>query len=151
MSPEKHPEGQPTREQLLAMAYADGELAGSEREAFEALLAARADLVREVAAHQRLLVLGRQAAGAEPLDHEWRRVAAEPLQRASRGLGLALVALGLLAALAWLVWAILRAELALALKAAVVCTLLGSLALLLAALRLRRRTLPYDPYRDLER
>jgi anti-sigma factor RsiW len=151
MSPERNPECPPTREQLLAMAYADGELAGSERVEFEALLAAREDLAREVAAHQRLLVLGRAAAGAEPLDHEWRRTADEPLQRASRGLGFALVGLGLLAGVAWLVWAILRAELAPALQVAVVCTLLGSLALLLAALRMRRRTLPYDPYRDLER
>jgi anti-sigma factor RsiW len=144
-------ENEPTREKLLAMAYADGELDERARAEFESLMKERADLAREVAAHRRLLVLARSAAAPEPMDHEWRRLAADPLQRASLGGGFFLLAFGLVAGLAWSVWSVAGTSWAWPLKLALSCALFGALALFLGALRARLRTLPFDPYRDLER
>lgn len=143
---------EPTREKLLAMAYADGELDGDARREFEALLERRPDLVDEVAAHQRLLVLSRQAAGAEPMDHEWARLARDPLHRVGTDGALWLLALATLGLLGYAGYAIVTVEgLAPALRALLGLLLTGTLVLFLATLRARLRTLPFDPYRDLER
>ena len=144
-------DSQPTREQLMAMAYADGELEGTARAEFEALMAERPDLAREAAAAQRLLVLARAAAGPEPMDHEWRRLAADPLQRASHWGGFALLALGLTAFLGWITWRVAGAPPAWPLQLALGASALGTLLLFLGALRARLCTLPFDPYRDIER
>lgn len=144
-------DSQPTREQLLAMAYADGELDETARAEFEALMRDRPDLAREAAAAQRLLVLARAAASPEPMDHEWRRLAADPLQRASHWGGFALLALGLAAFLGWIAWSVAGAPPARLLELALGASALGALLLFLGALRARLRTLPYDPYRDIER
>jgi anti-sigma factor RsiW len=144
-------DSQPTREQLLAMAYADGELHGEARAEFEALMARRPDLAREAALAQRLLVLSRAAAGPEPMDHEWRRLAADPLQRAGVWGGFALLALGAAAFLAWIGWSVAGTAPAWPLELALGSAALGALLLFLGALHARLRTLPYDPYRDIER
>jgi anti-sigma factor RsiW len=144
-------DSQPTREELLAMAYADGELHGEARAEFEALMARRPELAREAAAAQRLLVLSRAAAGPEPMDHEWRRLDADPLQRASLWGGFALLALSAAAFVGWIGWSLAGAQPAWPLQLALGSAALGALLLFLGALRARLRTLPYDPYRDIER
>jgi len=136
----------------MAMAYADGELDAAGRREFEALLEQRPDLAREVADHQRLLVLGRRMAGAEPQDHEWQRLRRDPLQRAGMGGGLLLLAVGLLGLAGEVAWSALTGgDGTLALAVSLGCLLVGCLGLLLATLRARLRTRPYDPYRDIVR
>jgi len=144
-------EREPTGDELLAMAYADGELAGDARLAFEARLAREPDLRREVAELQGLAVLARQLAPAEPAELEWQSLAAGWQQRAGTqvGLGLALAGALLLAAglLGWILWSTLPV----ALKAGAAAIGLGLAVLLLVALRARRRLAPLDPYTKVKR
>ena len=136
----------------MAMAYADGELDEAGRREFEALMNQRPDLVREVADHQRLVVLSHQVAGPEPMDHEWRRLASDPLHQAGHGGGLLLILVALVGFTGWGGWTLAtHADLHLGVRLLLGALLLGSVLLFLATLRARLRTLPYDPYRDLER
>lgn len=142
---------EPSREELEAMAYADGELAGEARAAFEALLSRRPDLVREVARHQRLSVLARHAAPPEPMDHEWRRLARDPFQRALLVLGWVLGLGGALLLAGWSLHGLFTSDLALLPKLALAALGLGFLALVLAVVRGRLLTRPYDPYTEIQR
>lgn len=142
---------EPSREELEAMAYADGELSGEARNAFEARLAERPDLLREVARHQRLNVLARHAAPPEPMDHEWRRLARDPFQRALLWLGWSLGVGGLLLLVGWGLHGLFESDMPLFPKLAIAAVGLGFLALLLAVLRGRLLTRPYDPYTEIQR
>ena len=142
---------EPTTDQLAAMAYADGELAGDERRAFEARLAQSPALAREVAQYQRLQVLARQAAPPEPMDHEWRRLWGDPVQRTLALLGWLLAGAGALTLLGWIGWSLVVSELELVPKLALGGLLLGAALLFVSALRARLRTRPYDPYREIQR
>ena len=62
---------EPSADELTAMAYADGELSGAERAAFEQRLAAEPDLGRAVSDYRELEIMARQLAPPEPADHEW--------------------------------------------------------------------------------
>lgn len=141
----------PTRDQLLAMAYADGELADGARAEFEARLAQEPALRREVSALRDLEMLARQAAPREPADHEWEELAREPSQRATLGLGAGLVVVGGLALLMYGVWSLTRAALEPFVKWPLVALVLGLAFLFGAVLRARLRTLPHDPYRKVRR
>jgi len=144
-------ERQPTRDELLAMAYADGELAAPARDEFEQRLAREPALRREVSALRDLELLARQAAPKELADHEWEALAREPLQRATLGLGAGLLIAGLLALAAFGVYTLLVAELAPLVRWPLVALLLGGTLLFGAVLRGRLRTLPHDPYRKIQR
>jgi anti-sigma factor RsiW len=144
-------EREPTREELQAMAYADGELAPAERAEFERQLAGRPDLALEVTRLQRLDVLARHAAGPEPKDLEWRRLRADPLQRAGLGLGWTLLVAGAAALLAAGVWALWQSDAALALKLGASAVLAGFAILLAASVRARLRTRAFDPYEEIDR
>ena len=144
-------EREPTREELLAMAYADGELPPAERAQFEGLLTERGDLRAEVARLQRLNVLARDAAGPEPIDLEWAALRRDPAYRASLGLGLALFVGGLGLLVAGGLWMLWTGTLALAVKLAVSALVAGFVLLLAAYLRARLRTRAYDPYTEIER
>lgn len=144
-------EREPTREELLAMAYADGELSGPERAAFEAEMAQKSELRLLVTRERRLDALARGAAGPEPMDHEWRALAQDPLQRASLGLGWSLLlgglALGLVATFVTL-W---LSDVNLLGKIALSAVALGFTLLVAGAIRARLRTQPYDPYTEVQR
>jgi len=142
---------EPTREQLLAMAYADGELDREAEREFERLLPQRRDLALEVAAQQRLAVMARQVLGPEPADYEWQRLAADPLQRASLGLGFGLAALAALALSAWALVAIFTSDLGLFPRLLLGGGLASFVLLFLATLRARLRTRAYDPYTEIQR
>jgi anti-sigma factor RsiW len=144
-------EREPSSDELLAMAYADGELAPAERRAFEARLEREPRLVREVAEHLRLDVLARAAAGPEPADFEWKRLAAEPLQRSGLGLGWTLFVLGAVALSVWVLWAVAVSDLGLAPKLALAALVAGASLIGGFTLRARLATLHLDPYRDIER
>lgn len=143
---------EPTADQLLAMAYADGELAPDERRAFEARLARDPGLGREVAQHRALEVLARRVAPAEPLDHEWRRLALDPLQRGTVGAGWALLLVGAFGLAGLAMWRFVRDESIDPVERGLVLALVaGAAALLVAAVRARLKTLHLDPYRNVER
>lgn len=144
-------EREPSRDELLAMAYADGELDSEARAEIEQRMATEPALAREVAQLQGLEVLARRMAPAEPKDHEWERLRSELLHSTGTTLAWILTVVGALGlALLGLV-GLLSSDLAPILK---LClgVLVGGLALLLAlTLRARLRTLPYDPYTKVER
>ena len=145
-------EREPGREELLAMAYADGELRGAEREAFEALLAARPDLRREVAQQRRLHLLAREQAPPEPMDFEWAALAREPLHRAGLSLGFGLLLAAALGLLGLAFWGIASADdMPLGVRLVLGALLGGGVLLFVVFLRARLRTLPYDPYTEVQR
>ena len=142
---------EPTRDELLAMAYVDGELREDARPEFERRLASESALRREVVELQQLELIARAAAPREPLDHEWAALAREPLQRGTLILGWILLAAGALGLAGWCGFALCTCELPLLLKLLFGALLAGGLLLLLATLRARLRTLPFDPYTRVER
>ncbi len=144
-------DSEPTKEQLLTMAYADGELDEAGRKDFEETMATRPERVREVAQLKRLHVLARNAAGPEPMDFEWARLERDPLHRVGMGGGLLLLLLGATGLVGWGTWGIAVSDEPLALKLLFGSLLVGGLAMLLASIRARLRTIPYDPYTEIQR
>jgi len=146
-----NPEREPTRDELLAMAYADGELAADERAAFEERLASEEALALEVAELKRLELLARHAVGPEPMDTEWARLRDDPVHRAGSGLALSLCAVGAVGGLGWLVLELVRSSFSPTLKAILAALLIGLVLMVAMAVRARLKTLPYDPYREVQR
>lgn len=144
-------EREPSADELLAMAYVDGELAPAERERFEQRLRAEPALAREVAELQRLELLARHAAPPEPMDHEWERLARSQGQRGLWSAGWLFTLAGVAGLLAWGLTCLECSGLPWAPKVLVPLLLCGAVLLLVAAVRARARTLRYDPYRDVKR
>ncbi|NOT29880.1 MAG: hypothetical protein HOP15_05455 [Planctomycetes bacterium] len=144
-------EREPTRDELLAMAYVDGELSAEGRAELESRLGQSPELRREVSELKELELLARAAAPKEPMDHEWAALAKDPVQRAALGLGWTLLIVGFLGLSALGLWQLFRSDAPLALKLLVPALLLGGALLLGATLRARLRTLPLDPYRKVQR
>ena len=91
------------------------------------------------------------AAAPEPIDHEWRKLASDPLQKTSTVLafaGMAVGAVGLAGLCAWQVW---KSDMEMLPKVLLAALCGGALLLFLVTLRGRLRTLPYDPYTEIER
>jgi anti-sigma factor RsiW len=150
--PRERRDAEPTADQLLAMAYADGELGAAERATFQARLAREPELGHEVAKHRALEVMARRLAPPEPMDHEWRRLALDPVQRGAVGFGWLAFAGGALGLAGLLLWRFVSDDSIDALERGLVASLVaGAVVLLAAAVRARLRTLPYDPYRNVER
>lgn len=143
--------GHPSRDELLAMAYADGELDPAARAELDLRIAREPELARTIVQYQRLEIVARHVAPAEPADHEWRRLAEDGLQRAGAGLGWALAFVGGLVLAGYAAYEIYDSELSAVAKAAVCTFLFGLVLLFLTTLRARLRTLPYDPYTEVER
>lgn len=144
-------EREPTRDELLAMAYADGELSPSERRAFEERMAKDASLAREVVEQKELAVLARHSAPAEPADHEWERIARSPSQRTLLPLAWTLIVIATCALAGWLLWTECTCELELVPKLAVIALTCGLGLLAGLTVRNRLRTLRYDPYTKVKR
>lgn len=151
--PMRSEEREPTRDELLAMAYADGELDPSARAEFERRLASEPTLVREVRDVRALAVLARQVAPSEPQDAEWQRLERDLLQRLLQRGGFTLFSLGALSALALVLLRAFGDESwdGLLVPSCASCWIAGGVVLLVAALRWRSRTLPHDPYTDVLR
>ena len=141
----------PHRDELLAMAYVDGELSREDRVAFEARMEREPGLVREVAAQQRLAVLARAAAPREPLDVEWQRIASSTLHRVGLPLGWTLLALGAAGLAVWCAYEVAIAPIGLAPKLLTAVLAAGFLVLFLLAVRARMATKPFDPYDGVKR
>lgn len=148
MSTEERPPGP---DELLAMAYVDDELEPRARQAFEARLATEPALLREVAALRELELLARNAVPPEPMDFAMRRLERELVQRAGWRVGWTVLSIAVLGVVGLALWSVVRAELPLYARV-LLLALLGSLLLLFGlTLRARLRTLPYDPYREIQR
>lgn len=146
-------EREPTRDELLAMAYADGELDPSARADFERRLASEPALVREVRDVRALAVLARQVGPSEPQDAEWERLERDLLQRLLNRGGFTLFSLAALTTLALVLLRAFGDESwdPVLVPSCACCWIAGGVVLLAAALRWRRRTLPHDPYTDVLR
>lgn len=146
------PELEPTQDELLAMAYADGELAGDQVAAFEARLPGEPDLARQVAHYQALELLARQMAPPEPADHEWDRLDGDPLQQAGTQLGWSLLCAGGVGLTGFGLWGLLTTdEMGPLPKACILALILGVGCLMAVTIRSRLALLPYDPYRKVKR
>jgi len=148
MSREDRP---PSDDQILAMAFADGELEGAARIEFEARLARDPALALEVTAQKRLHLLAREAAGPEPMDHEWKRIESSRAHRSARGLAWTLIATGSFGLAGWAIAEELRSGLPVVPKISIALLLAGLAMLFLITLRNRLRTMPYDPYTQIKR
>lgn len=144
-------EREPTQDELLAMAYADGELAPGERAAFEVRLVKEPRLAKELAELRALDVLTRHSAPLEPQDHEWARIVRSPVQRTLGPFAWTLIGLATAGLFGWLVWKECTCDLELVPKACVIALTVGLFLLVVLALRNRLRTLPYDPYTKVKR
>ncbi len=142
---------EPTRNELLAMAYADGELTEEARREFEQAMLEDAALRLEVSELKRLEVLARQCSPKEPLDYEWASVRSEPVHVAGTGAGVSLTIVGVMGGIIWLLYTAACSDFGLAFKLCLFSAVGGFLLLLGMTLRCRLKTLPHDPYRDLTR
>ncbi len=147
----KPPDHEPTREELLAMAYADGELDSDARRAFETRQASDRHLARQVAEYQSLALVAREMAAPEPADHEWRRLETDLLHQAGGGLGWLLSAVGATGLAGWCIWGLASSAMQTLPKVLCLSLVGGALLLLLTTLRARLRVLPYDPYTKVSR
>lgn len=142
----------PTRDELMAMAYVDGELDEGGRREFERRMADSRELALEVTELQRLAVLARQLAPPEPVDLEWARLEREGLHRTGMRGGLLLLVLGSAGLAVWAGFALAASDsLSAPVKVLLLGTALGLFALFLTLLRARLRTLPFDPYTEVKR
>ena len=144
----------PSRDELEAMAYSDGELPAAARAAFERRLALEPTLARRVAEYRALELVAREMAPPEPADYEWERLELDPLHRSGTRLGNVLVVAGggLLAVALLLAVTGVAALLSTRLVAIGSALLVvGLVLLLLTTIQSRLRTLPYDPYRKVKR
>jgi len=139
-------------DEVLAMAYVDGELDPSARLSFEERLATEPALGRAVAEQRALAVLARRTAPREPADHEWDRLRIEPWYRGMLSGGWLLVIVGTAVSLALAAWGVAtNDELDVATRAAILGSLIGFVLLFLTVLVRRLRTYELDPYRHVER
>jgi len=145
------PRGHPTRDELLAMAYADGELSSPAEVEFRERMQAEPALARSVAEHQQLAIVARKLAPPEPMDYEWQRIAEEGSSRAWAGLAWALTFVGGFGIGGWAVLELYRSQMETTPKVLLGALLGGLLLLFLYTLRNRLRTLPYDPYTEVKR
>ena len=141
----------PTRDELLAMAYVDNELEDTARREFEARLAKEPALSKEVAELQKLEVMARNAVPPEPMDYEWKRLEQELAHSVGNPIGWIALCIGSVGLFGWVFYELVRSEMEL-LPKVLILSILGGLTILLAlTARARLRTLPYDPYRSIQR
>ena len=142
---------EPTRDQLLAMAYSDGELSIEGRQEFEDRMSHEPALGLEVSRYVTLAAVARQVAPTEPIDTEWARIEKDPMHRFTTGVGWLLFVGGGFGLGAWGSYEVLVSDMPLLPKCLVAAMIAGFLVLFLTTARARMRTLPYDPYRSIER
>ena len=150
---QRQPEEPPPDEyELLAMAYADGELGPDEASAFVTRLRAEPELLRLVEEHRALHVLARQVGLPEPAEIDWSNLREDRTYRGTTLAGwillVASVAIGAAVASGTLLLDTTVPAPARILAGAVV---LGLALLFSSVLRRRLRAIPLDPYRHLQR
>lgn len=147
--PEEPP---PSEDELLAMAYADGELGAEDAAAFTARLRAEPALLRLVAEHRALEVLSRQVGHPEPAEVDWANLKADRIHRGTTTAGWVLIVLAALLGASMASGAFLLDEsVPVAARALAGAGVLGVALLFSSVLRRRMRALPLDPYRHVQR
>ena len=141
----------PSRDELLVMAYVDDELVPEQRELLEERLAKEPELLRQVAAYQKLEVLARQGAPPEPTDLEWERILGSPLHQAGSRTGWTLLCGGLIGLFVLGCIATLQSDLEFFTKILILTPLCGFSVLLSIRYRDRQRLIPFDPYTEVKR
>ncbi len=146
------PDAEPSEEELLAMAYADGEMSPEEAVSFEARMEAEPRLVHRVAEHHALDVLARRITPPEPADRDWAALQLDPLYRGTVGVGWILLIVATAISFALAVWAVATNEgISYIHRGLILSSLLGFTLLFLSVLWRRIRAIPLDPYRHVER
>ncbi len=145
-------DAEPSEEELLAMAYADGEMTPEESLRFESRMEAEPELVHRVAEHHALDVLARRIAPKEPADHDWAALQLDPLYQGTVGAGWFLLIAATALSFALAVWAVATNEgISYLHRGLILSSLLGFTLLFLTVLWRRIRAIPLDPYRHVER
>ena len=144
-------EESPSPDELMAMAYVDGELDAPSRIAFEMRLVREPLLAREVAAQQRLNVLARAVSPLEPEDHEWTRIARSKRRRFAFLLAWAMIVIGVLGVTGLCEVELLQSHAPLSLKVFVTLIVAGAVLLFTLVVRGRLRTRSLDPYLEVRR
>ena len=141
----------PDPDDLLAMAYVDGELSPDQLRTFQGRLKTEPALADRVAEMRGLTLVPSEWIPPEPEDREWRKLARDPLQRGGLRLGwfFCLVAVVGLAVAATV--SVAQSSEHWAMKVFLLSGAIGAGLLLLLTLRERLAVLPLDPYRKLER
>ncbi len=145
------PEPEPTRDEMLAMAYVDGELNAETRVELDRRMAAEPTLACLVAHYQELDLLAREMAPPEPADHEWARLELDLVQRTGVGLGWILFVLGCLGLAATSVWSVATSEMPIWSKTLTLAVIGGFGLLLSTTVRARLAVFHCDPYRKVQR
>ncbi|MEZ6004906.1 MAG: hypothetical protein R3F33_12055 [Planctomycetota bacterium] len=142
---------EPSPDELLAMAYVDGELDHEARRVFESRLAGEAGLARVVAELRDLEVVTRNMIPPEPEDREWRRLWQNPWHSGGWKLAWLLCILSAIGATFTLLPLLWSGEGNWVLRLSFAAGFLGIALLLGLTLRERLAVLPYDPYRKVRR
>ncbi len=139
------------RDQMLAMAYVDGELEMDQRRQFESRLALEPALEKEVEELRKLALFSRRNIPPEPEDREWRRLGRDPLHRKGLRLGLWLCILAVAGFATTLGVTVLGSEEHWAVQLFLISGATGVSLIALLTLRERLAVLPHDPYRKVHR
>ncbi|MBL4770395.1 MAG: hypothetical protein JKY61_04500 [Planctomycetes bacterium] len=147
----KHDSDELERDQMLAMAYVDGELQVDERRRFESRLALEPALEKEVEELRELALLARRSIPPEPEDREWQRLGRDPLHRKGLRLGLWFCIVAVAGFAAALGVTVLGSQEHWILQLFLLMGATGVCLISLLTLRERLAVLPHDPYRKVQR
>ena len=143
---------EPTRDELLAMAYVDGELSVEDCANVEARMPSEPALARQVSHYQALELLARQMAPPEPADHEWARLEGDVIHSGGSKLGWFLFTAGGLGLAGYGIYGLATAgSMNPVPRACLLCLIAGVGILMGTTIRARLRLMPYDPYRKVQR
>jgi anti-sigma factor RsiW len=146
-SPNPPPETPLTEaDQMLAMAFADGELHGAELEAFTKRVSREPELARTVEEFRKLELLTRQLSPPEPRDLVWREHASGDLHRLAMFGSYACFILAAAVGLGHVLGHALGVRLPGGPTSAAALAILGGLLMLLESLRWRHAERHHDPY-----
>ncbi len=147
----KHDSDELEKDQMLAMAYVDGELDAAELRRFESRLTVEPALEKEVAELRELALLSRRTVPPEPEDREWKRLGRDPLHRKGLRLGLWLCILAVAGFAAALGITVLDSSEHWTMQLFLLSGAAGVCLVTLLTLRERLAVLPHDPYRKVHR
>lgn len=138
--------------ELLMMGHLDDELSPDLEQRFQEHLESCADCARELVRYRELAEVAQAIRLREPQDHELERFWQVLYNRMERRSGWILILVGVILLTAFLVYEIAITDLLhWWIKIGVASLAIGFLILFVSVFRARQRTLPYDPYRRVQR
>lgn len=140
------------RFEILMMGYLDGELTSDQEQELRDHLTAHPAASRELARYRKLNDIAHSVRLREPQDYEWDRFWQDLYNRMERRISWFLLLFGgILTSLATIVWLLQTGQVQAWVKIGLITLLTGFLLMFLNVLRGRRRTLPFDRFRGIER